>query len=328
MISVIIPAYNAEKTLERSVSSVFRGENCDVECIVVNDGSHDLTEYILSDLKKRFTKLNVVNIPNSGVSQARNIGIKNACGEWLLFLDADDELVENWQGIVLKQLCQSNADVILFEYINVIPGNQDFITHYSIGDSYSDKDVNRLLLATPELNTCWGKLIKREIVQQNNIFFPADIKYGEDAIFIQNVCLKAKRKIICKQAILRYYYNYNGAMRADAIDKRLQDGIQLLDNRLHYAAAKQVPELVDDIYIHHFRSITAMMVDISKYCEKKRDSYKVLHLHRYTQNIMERVNLKKLSKIKRFEFLLMKKAFPLSITYFTVKGLFRKENTF
>lgn len=93
-ISVIIPYYNASQFIEEAIVSIVNQEKIDVEIIVVNDGSTDGSEAFLSTLKKKY-EFQVINQPNRGVSAARNMGAKAASGQFLLFLDADDELKNN-----------------------------------------------------------------------------------------------------------------------------------------------------------------------------------------------------------------------------------------
>lgn len=329
MVSVIIPAYNAEKTIERCIYSIFQGEveNDSVECIIINDGSTDATANKLIELKKIFPNVIVINTDNGGVSHARNVGIEYAHGEWVLFLDADDELSENWTEKVIDDRF-SSTDIVIFEYVNIVPPNSEFVTHYSLPENFTEKDIDRIVLTTPEWNTCWGKLIKRQLIENNNLRFLENIKYGEDAIFIQQSCMSAKEIQVCRKPIIKYYYNTSSAMRNGKIEKRLQDGIALLNNRLKYAEKKNELEFIDEIYNHHFKTITAIMLDISKSHGNKRDDYRLLRQHPYTKTVLQHVSFKKLKLLKKFEYLLICKVYCPSIIYFRLKGLFRKENSF
>lgn len=101
MISVIIPTYNAESTIERCLDSLFSQKyDGDFEVIVVNDGSTDRTKEIVS----KYKKIKLINIKNSGPAKARNIGLKSSKGELLLFIDSDCKAEENWMGTLAKSL--------------------------------------------------------------------------------------------------------------------------------------------------------------------------------------------------------------------------------
>lgn len=331
MISVIVPAFNAEKTIERCIKSVFE-ENNDVECIVINDGSKDNTRNILCQLSYEYTNLIVVDIPNGGVSHARNLGLDRAKREWILFLDADDELVEGWFNIVAKKILCDDSDIILFEYLNEVPGEKLFVTKYSVqsGIETTKHEIYRLLLATPELNTCWGKVFRRELIVNMHIRFPNEIRFGEDAIFVQNICACTEKIVICHTPLVIYYYNPNSTMRSGIIEKRLDDGELLLENRLRCALRVGADDLIEDIYIHHFKTLTAMMIDVSKIPEKKAriESFDLLKHHHYTKRVMERVDVSKLGNLKKLEYILLNRFYIIAIAYFSFKGKFRKENTF
>lgn len=108
LISVIIPAFNAEKTIELTLSSVFNQTYSPLEILVVNDGSTDGT---LAILEKFESKIKIITIENKGVSNARNVGLANSKGNYIQFLDADDLLIENKIEIQHNALMTTNADV-------------------------------------------------------------------------------------------------------------------------------------------------------------------------------------------------------------------------
>ena len=89
VITVIIPAYNCDKFIERCISNLLRESLNQIEILVINDGSSDKT---LEKLEKYSEKIKIISKPNGGVSSARNVGIKNASGRYITFLDADDEI--------------------------------------------------------------------------------------------------------------------------------------------------------------------------------------------------------------------------------------------
>lgn len=101
-ISIIIPVYNGEKTIERCINSIINNNYENIEIIVINDGSNDRTLEILEKIKKVEKRLKVISQKNSGVSAARNLGIKNSTGDYIYFMDADDYIEENCIKTVMK----------------------------------------------------------------------------------------------------------------------------------------------------------------------------------------------------------------------------------
>ncbi|MCQ4281322.1 glycosyltransferase [Pseudomonas stutzeri] len=105
LVSVVIPAYNYAKTLSRAVESVIRQLSEHSELLVINDGSTDETPAVLAELQAMYPgRFRVIDKPNGGASSARNLGIKKALGEYLVFLDADDELAPNALSLLCKHL--------------------------------------------------------------------------------------------------------------------------------------------------------------------------------------------------------------------------------
>ena len=94
-ISFIIPIYNSEKYIKRCIDSILKQRGVNIEVILINDGSTDDSEKICYQYCERYKNIRYVKILNSGVSNARNVGIKNAQGDWICFVDADDYLLEN-----------------------------------------------------------------------------------------------------------------------------------------------------------------------------------------------------------------------------------------
>lgn len=113
MISVVIPLYNKEKIIERTLKSVLSQDYDDIEVIVVNDGSTDNSVEVIKSIKD--PRITVIEQENGGPSKARNTGIKHARGEWLVTLDADDELVEHALSKMIKETEKyKDADIIDF----------------------------------------------------------------------------------------------------------------------------------------------------------------------------------------------------------------------
>ena len=111
-LSVIIPAYNAEKYIQKSILSVIRQEIPKMEIIVVNDGSTDRTAEIVLSLTCEYEYIKLITISNKGVSHARNVGLSLAKGEYITFVDADDYLEKNVYQIMLAEMMKWNADIV------------------------------------------------------------------------------------------------------------------------------------------------------------------------------------------------------------------------
>ena len=113
MVSVLIPAYNAEKTINRCIDSILCQTYQNIEIIIANDGSTDSTLPILSDYAEKDRRIIICSQPNKGVSAARNMCLKNAKGDYILYVDADDWIEPNMIQRMLELI--EDADFVLCE---------------------------------------------------------------------------------------------------------------------------------------------------------------------------------------------------------------------
>lgn len=185
MFSVIIPVYNAEKTLKRCVDSLLVQNYQHAEIILVNDGSSDNSKAICEEYAEKFDNVKLISQENAGVSAARNAGLDAASGEYVLFVDSDDYVMpELFSGIdqILKtnhadliqfSSCVDNGDTI-HPNINqplVVDSREKLVPH--IVDAICRKSIN---------GPC-AKLYKKEFIEKHNIRFPVGVSVGEDRAF-------------------------------------------------------------------------------------------------------------------------------------------------
>lgn len=107
-----MPAYNAEITIENSILSVLHQTYSDLELIIINDGSTDSTLNIIEGFKQKDSRIRVLDLPNSGVSIARNAGIDVSTGEYLMFLDSDDYIEKETVEVLLNKIVKYRADLV------------------------------------------------------------------------------------------------------------------------------------------------------------------------------------------------------------------------
>ncbi len=179
-ISVIVPVYKAEKYLHRCVDSILAQKFTDFELILVNDGSPDNSGAICDEYAQKDSRVRVFHKENGGVALARNLGLDNAKGEWITFIDADDYIEDGFLYIP-----DSAQDDLLIQNYKVIEGeNYDVKFENSIIpptqiQEFINQNIDKLWLRTP-----WSKFFKREIIYKNKIKFTEGVKIGEDTIFV------------------------------------------------------------------------------------------------------------------------------------------------
>lgn len=205
-ISIIVPAYNSENTINRCVDSIRNQTYKNLEIIVVNDGSIDSTTDIVNEISSADSRVKLISIPNGGVSHARNVGIENAKGDYITFVDSDDtiepEMYENLVSIMRKH----KAQIAHCSYKNCNE-NGDVIS--SVGDSGKEIAMNReqgvesLLSGKYFAGGAWNKLYKREII--GSTMFDETIKINEDVLFNFELFSKCTKTVYTDKALYNYF---------------------------------------------------------------------------------------------------------------------------
>ena len=183
--SVIIPIYNAEKTLVRCLDSILRQPFSDYELLLINDGSTDGSDAICREYANTYSCVRYFAKENGGVSSARNLGLEQAEGEYILFVDSDDYVSEDYFAAIDQALTQSHPDLLLFGYRNF----GGLSTEWDTGEFYEDAETGvaeRVASAVRQylFSSLWSKAFKRQIIERGNIRFADDLAIGEDLAFI------------------------------------------------------------------------------------------------------------------------------------------------
>ncbi len=180
LISVIIPCYNAEKTLARCLSSVLQQSYDRLEIIIIDDGSTDNSSAIYQDFQRRNHRIRYIIQENSGVSSARNKGVKIAKGDYICFVDSDDWVEPNYCEALYQILIREQADISIVEAsYEDEDGNVVFNKNISEEAVYDGKRALQILLEDDIIQSHpWGKLYKSSFF--NDVHFPENLKCFED----------------------------------------------------------------------------------------------------------------------------------------------------
>jgi len=198
LLSIIIPVYNVEKYIRTCLESIFRqdlDEDC-FEVIIVNDGTKDGSITVIQDLIDLHKNIIVHNQENQGISMARNNGMQIATGEYILFVDSDDLLLDNSLSYLLTKAIQSKADIIYADFIIMNDDQISQIPNNPIDQKdgkIQEKTGNDLLLQDLNPNHCfvWRSLFRKNYLINNNLKFIPNIYY-EDVPFIHESYILAK----------------------------------------------------------------------------------------------------------------------------------------
>ena len=210
-LSIIIPVCNVEQYIGPCLESIYRqGLSDDVfEVIVVNDGSTDRSMDVIEDVKSRHHNISVNYQDNAGPSVSRNVGMEKATGEYVLFVDSDDLLMDHGLSVLLQKAIDTSAEMIVSDYVRM---NDDEITAQSQYDAqFTDSlmvDKSGLDYYVEDYDPAkgsfiWRILYKRSFLNENSIRLVPGVYY-EDIPFLQECFLKARRVV----GIHLLYYIY------------------------------------------------------------------------------------------------------------------------
>lgn len=180
-ISVIIPAYNSERTIKNSVTSVLLQTYTNIEVIVVNDGSEDDTRTIIESYCLEDNRVKLIDQNNSGVSSARNRGLSVASGEYIFFLDSDDTLSSNAILDLYERTMACNSDLTAC----LIMDNHN-LQSYSLISDFTAQTIDEIgkLVFYMRPGCAAGKLFRHSVIRENNLKFDEDMSLAEDMVFV------------------------------------------------------------------------------------------------------------------------------------------------
>lgn len=203
-VSIIIPAYNCDKYISSCLDSVLHQEEEDIEVIVVDDGSTDGTSDILEDYAKRDNRLQIIQVENGGPSRARNIGLENATGEWILFVDADDWVDADILSSL--NLNEKSPDIIFFGLKKYHNYEMAEVCRPELNHPNDLWHSMRDLLVSSEeyFGYSFNKIYKRSIIENYNIRFTMGLHWREDEAFALSYC----RFVSSMMTISSSPYNY------------------------------------------------------------------------------------------------------------------------
>lgn len=203
LVSVIISAYNAAATIERAVRSVLAQTHHNLELIVVDDGSSDATHEILQWLAAEDDRVRLLEPkPNSGVSTSRNRGLDAARGEWVTFLDADDEYLPHRLGVLLQH-ATAQVDGLACGHSIVLPDGKRRDRGSAIIGELSGHDAAVAAFSDRITPFVWDKMFRRSVL--SGVRFATDVHRGEDTIFVIEALAACRRVCVVDDALNVYY---------------------------------------------------------------------------------------------------------------------------
>ena len=241
-VSIIIPVYNKEKYIRKTLDSVINQTFQDFELIIVNDGSTDKSRKIIGEYQKKDFRIKIIDISNGGVSNARNVGLANAQSEWIQFLDGDDIIDNAFLSTVFSNSLVEDVDIVFSNFLMV---NEQGKVTKAIESGYCNAVTRELCKKYVELQKANGffgfisnKLFKRRLLKSIDYCFDPTIKLAEDLDFYSRLYQKVKSALFIDNISFYYLQTDENYTKDNDIDYRIQLKVRLNIKRWFLAAGE------------------------------------------------------------------------------------------
>lgn len=219
-VSVIIPVYNVEKYLRKCIDSVLAQDYSDYEILLIDDGSTDKSGGICDEYANKYSKVKVFHQENKGLGGARNTGIDNATGEYIIFLDSDDYIESCTLSTLMNKAEVNSTDLVIYNMRTVTTDGKIIReSELNLPDGVFNISIcKELIFATI---SAWSKLYKRDLFIKNNIKFP-ERYWFEDIWIAFDIFICAERVVKCDEILYNYVMRSDSIMNSDKIKRNLE----------------------------------------------------------------------------------------------------------
>lgn len=256
LVSIIIPVYNVEKYINECLLSVLNQTYKYIEIIIIDDKGTDNSINIVRETLKLspYKYLVVDQIKNTGVSEARNVGINKANGEYIFFLDGDDLISSDCIQILMEYAEKYKSDLVMGEFCSFHKENFDVILDTAINTINNQNIQHKKIKYDDICNYVWNCIYKKELIINNNIFFEKDLKFAEDILWMMLIQFKAKNMIKVKAKT--YYYRITSESASVILSKGnryIINLLQLLKKLFYYYRTKNLDNKEKGVIISRIR---------------------------------------------------------------------------
>lgn len=227
LVSIIIPIYNVEKYLTECFNSVARQDYVDIEIILVNDGSTDRSGELADNLASTDARARVIHKENGGLSDARNVGIKSAKGEFITLVDSDDYIAENFISNLMQEM---GEDIDIAQCDNTRDNSKLGLGSGKIITMSGSDAFNKLMNYKTISPTAWGKIYRIALFKDHNLTFPVG-RIHEDTAILYKLIFLAKN-VSCVDKNLYYYRKNEGSIMRSAYTRDHYESVELYHKEL------------------------------------------------------------------------------------------------
>ncbi|WP_346676742.1 glycosyltransferase family 2 protein [Erysipelatoclostridium sp. An173] len=267
LISVIVPAYNIENYIENCLESIIRQTYKNLEIIVIDDGSTDNTGKIIDNFSNFDKRIKVIHKKNEGVSKARLLGVEESKGEYIGFVDGDDQIEKYMYEHLLNNALKYRADISHCGYqMNFPDGHVDYYYNSKmIIEQNKDKGLKDLLEGKYIEPGLWNKLFKRQLFTNLIKEMDFDIKINEDLLMNFYLFNKSNKSIYEDVCLYHYILRKNSASTSKLNENKLEDPLKVLKLLLNKTAGNlEIYNVVYKRYINQLINISTLSLKEQK----------------------------------------------------------------
>lgn len=220
LVTIIVPVYNGEKCLERCLCSIRNQTYRNIEVLVVNDGSTDHTERILTKFEQSDSRFRIIRKENSGVSDSRNAAILQAKGEFLQFVDCDDWIVKDATESLVRAACKHKCDMVITDFYRVIGHVIKHKGHIPVQGPITRREYAEYMMKAPAnfyYGVLWNKFFRTDIIRKQELLCSTDLDWCEDFLFNLEYLQYANRICVLQKPIY-YYVKTKGSLVDTRVD--------------------------------------------------------------------------------------------------------------
>lgn len=304
LISVIIPAYNVEKYLAACLESIVCQTYNNLEIVVIDDGSTDNTAVICDEYAKKDSRIRIIHQENKGIASTRNVGIHEAKGEYLFWIDSDDFVDKNIIMKLYKLIRKYSADISICDYIQGSNRDYQFVSSGRIEESileaktgfekiYESNHSSFIMAAS------WGKLIRKSAY--DGLKYPDGLIFED--IYMSHHLIANCEKIVYTNEIMYYYYQWPESILGKKLHINKLDYLGAFEERIHFfdkLGYMDLKELATKQYLHSLMWEYSRAKDILH--DKSMVSKVVRQYRKYYKFGMENDKFKHETKWYMFKF--------------------------
>ncbi|MBQ9118866.1 MAG: glycosyltransferase [Lachnospiraceae bacterium] len=269
MVSIIVPVYNGEKYIDACMECVLAQTYKEIEVIVVNDGSRDNSGSLCDSYAEKDDRIRVIHQENKGLSGARNAGIQAASGKYVIFFDVDDTFEKTVIEDNVRLAEEHQADVVMFcfWYYNVDTGQlkPNAMERLFVGNA--EEYFREYLIPTMDtevFNAPWNKMLRKELLDKNKLYFDTRYPIYEDIIFASNLLNVAEKLVVNNQMYYKYFVRSSGSLITRFYETFFDSVTQYYKNAMRYCERyhdnekqkKRFAKLYVTLVIMHLKQIS------------------------------------------------------------------------